>query len=332
MKELTKSLTVSLLSIVTLIAGPQSPQESTEKRISVAPGVSIHVVGWGGKGEALLFLSGLASTAYVFDEFAPMFTDSYRTVGLTRRGIPPSDSSQSGYAIATLTQDIVTVMDSLHIASAHVVGWSFGGNEAVWLATTRSNRVRSVILLDSYDNSPQAATFAGSNTLKSPQSLPLTSFDSTSIFTLMWRMKRMGVRPFPIRAIRASRIFSHDGHYLGTNIQTARLGAMIKGSHRLSYSSVTVPLLAFFNVANGVGDYYASYATMSDSNRALVDMMYFTDTREAAAARARLQKEVPTATFVEIAGAEHAIFNSNPERVFLEMRRCLTRIRNKSPR
>ena len=40
---------------------------------------------------------------------------------------------------------VAAVMDSLGLRAAHVVGWLYGGNEAVLLATQHPDRVLSVI-------------------------------------------------------------------------------------------------------------------------------------------------------------------------------------------
>ena len=59
----------------------------------LAPTVSLEVVDWGGRGTPLVFLAGLGSTAHVFDDFAPQFTDSFHVVGITRRGFGASGVS-----------------------------------------------------------------------------------------------------------------------------------------------------------------------------------------------------------------------------------------------
>jgi non-heme chloroperoxidase len=326
MHHLGKCFIALQLCVVTIGAAQQGCPGAPSRRVAVAPNVTLQVVEWGGEGEALLFLSGLAITAYAFDDFAPLFTDSYRTIGVTRRGIPPSDSSCSGYAIETFTDDIVAVMDTLGIMSAHIVGWSFGGNEAVALAVAKPDRVRSVILLDSYDISPESKTFADLDTLKFP-SFPITPFDSTSVLAWMWRQRRLGERPLPLSAICAENRFSKDGRYLGPSVRVAVKDSIIKGTHSLSYSSITKPVLAIFATTYGVGDLFPTYGAMNDSDRALADLQFQMDSHVTAAARARVRKEVAQVTVVEIPGASHAIFNSHPEMVFLEIRKFLNRVR-----
>jgi hypothetical protein len=120
--------------ILVIAAQPVFPQlgcpPASGRMISVSPEAKLHVIEWGGGGENVLFLSGLGASAHAFDDFARLFVDRFRVAGITRRGIPPSDSSTTGYNASQMTSDIVAVMDSLKIDRAHVVGWSFGGHEA----------------------------------------------------------------------------------------------------------------------------------------------------------------------------------------------------------
>ena len=43
-------------------------------------------IDWGGEGESLLLLHGMADTPHVYDKLAPKFTNQFRVLALTRRG------------------------------------------------------------------------------------------------------------------------------------------------------------------------------------------------------------------------------------------------------
>jgi pimeloyl-ACP methyl ester carboxylesterase len=290
--------------------------------VRVSPLLSLDVVEWGGKGETLLFLSGAAMPAYVFDDFAPLFTDSYRVVGVTRRGIAPSGPSPSGYSSRALTDDVIAVMDSLGIASAHVVGWSFGGIEAVWLAVASPGRVKSVILLDSYDVSAEAGHFPPLG-VREPAPPPFLPFDSTSALTLSWRQRRNGQPAVPLTAICVNNRFSGDGRYLGRVTASGIVDSLVRGMSRLPFASIESPVLAIFAVSRGVGDFYPNYALMGREERLAADSLAAGRSRASASARARLQRELPKSMIVEIPGANHALFLSHPGATYLAMRRFL---------
>ena len=50
------------------------------RMVTVASGVRLEVIEWGGAGTPLLFLSGMGQTAHAFDPFAPKFADRHRVV------------------------------------------------------------------------------------------------------------------------------------------------------------------------------------------------------------------------------------------------------------
>jgi 3-oxoadipate enol-lactonase len=70
-----------------------------------------------------------------------------RVVMYALRGHAGSVAPPGGYQLADLAQDVLTVMDQLHIASAHHVGMSLGGMIALHLAVTHPDRVDSLGLI-----------------------------------------------------------------------------------------------------------------------------------------------------------------------------------------
>ena len=88
-------------------------------------GIRLHYLDWGGSGEPLLFLPGLGNSAHIFDGFAPLFTDKFRVLALTRRGHGDSDHPESGHDVDTLTEDIRCFMDELNIEKASGM-WEIG--------------------------------------------------------------------------------------------------------------------------------------------------------------------------------------------------------------
>lgn len=304
---------------------PHCP-EISGRRIIVAPGVALNVTEWGGKGPAIVFLSGVASTAFAFDDFAPLFSDRFRVLGITRRGVPPSDRSKSGYDVATLTQDIATILDSLHIKKAHVVGWSYGGNEAVHFAVDHPKRVLSVVLLDTYDNSREAATFRDLNGVKSP-SIRTYATDSASVLAMMWQTRRLGFRPLPLKHFCASNRFGESGRYLGSRVDARLRDSIGSGAKLLQFQRVSQPVLAIFRVTRAVQDAYPDYPAMDSTDRRLADAQFAASGPVLARARDRIRKELPRVQVVEVPGAAHHLFVTDPEVVFGRMRSFYKEIR-----
>lgn len=115
-------------------------------------GVRLHYLDWGGNGPALIFLAGMGSSAYIFNQFAPRFTDSFRVLALTRRGHGDSDYPENGYDADTLVEDIRMFMDHLQIERAILAGHSLAGVELTHFAATHPARVAKLVYLEALDD------------------------------------------------------------------------------------------------------------------------------------------------------------------------------------
>jgi pimeloyl-ACP methyl ester carboxylesterase len=114
--------------------------------------IRLQYLDWGGYGPTLIFLTGMGSSAYIFNKFAPHFTDKFRVLALTRRGQGDSDCPETGYDADTLTEDIRQFMDSLHVEKAILAGHSLAGVELTHFAATHPTRVEKLIYLDALDD------------------------------------------------------------------------------------------------------------------------------------------------------------------------------------
>jgi pimeloyl-ACP methyl ester carboxylesterase len=115
-------------------------------------GIRLHYLDWGGHGPTLIFLTGMGSSAYIFNGFAPRFTDSFRVLALTRRGHRDSDYPETGYDADTLIEDICQFMDHLNVEKASLAGHSLAGFELTQFAATYPNKVEKMIYLDALDD------------------------------------------------------------------------------------------------------------------------------------------------------------------------------------
>src|SRR5580765_742543 len=81
----------------------------TVRMVTIAPGISLEVLDWGGKGRPLVLLAGLGNTAHVFDDVAPSLTDSFHVYGITRRGFGRS-SQPPASDVTTWLSDLRNVL------------------------------------------------------------------------------------------------------------------------------------------------------------------------------------------------------------------------------
>ena len=189
-----------------------------EKFISVAPGVNVEVLDWGGSGETMVLLTGSGDNAHVYDYFAFQFTDFFHVIGITRRGwLPssqplPSSPPRTGYDVETRAADDIKVLDALGIQKAVFVGHSIAGSELSKIAVTYPSYVDKLLYLDASDLS-ERNTFP-----EIPDVFHLfTDADAKSLFTFQAADARLlGVRE-PIPATCLSFAFDKDGRVTGTS-------------------------------------------------------------------------------------------------------------------
>ena len=121
-----------------------------------ANGIKLHYIDWGGRGDTILFLAGFNDSANVYDNFAPQFTDHFRVLGLTRRGVGESDKPAGGYDTSTRVEDIRQFLDALNISKVSLIGHSMAGDELTLFATRYPERTAKLVYFDAaYDRTPE---------------------------------------------------------------------------------------------------------------------------------------------------------------------------------
>jgi pimeloyl-ACP methyl ester carboxylesterase len=129
-------------------------------------GIRLHYLDWGGNGPTLIFLTGMGSSAYIFNKFAPRFTDQFHVLALTRRGQGDSDYPETGYDADTLTEDIRQFLDHLSVEKAILAGHSLAGVELTHFAATHPTRVEKLIYLDALDDRREESAIMERNPLR----------------------------------------------------------------------------------------------------------------------------------------------------------------------
>jgi non-heme chloroperoxidase len=123
----------------------------TVQFVAVEPDVRLEVLDWGGSGRPLLFLSGAGDTAHRFDGFAPQFTAQHHVYGITRRGFGASSKpapANGNYSADHLGDDVLAVMQALHIERPVLVGHSLAGQELSSIGSRFPKKVSGLIYLD----------------------------------------------------------------------------------------------------------------------------------------------------------------------------------------
>ncbi len=118
------------------------------RQVAVDTSVSIEVLDWGGSGRPVVLLAGAGNTAHVFDQFATKLVGRYHVYGITRRGFGRSSAPMSGYSADRLADDVLAVLDSLHLVMPVLIGHSIAGEEMSSIGSRHAERVAGLVYLD----------------------------------------------------------------------------------------------------------------------------------------------------------------------------------------
>ena len=89
-------------------------------------GLSFHYRDWGGSGQPIVLLHGLASTCHIWDMVAPILAEDNAVVALDQRGHGVSAKPDDGYDFATVSNDLLDLIRSRNMERPIVVGHSWG--------------------------------------------------------------------------------------------------------------------------------------------------------------------------------------------------------------
>ena len=104
-----------------------------------------------GSGEPLFLLMGLGAPGIKWAPHIAAYEKHFHVYALDNRGAGQSDKPVAyAYTIEDMAKDTIGVMDALGISSAHFNGISMGGAIAQYIAVHYPERVRSVILTNTF--------------------------------------------------------------------------------------------------------------------------------------------------------------------------------------
>ncbi len=123
---------------------PQAPRDEWV----IVDGLNFYYRDWGGSGEPIVLLHGLASTSHIWDMVAPILAQNHAVIAVDQRGHGESDKPNDGYDIESVTKDAIGIIDKLGIEKPLVVGHSWGGSVALNLAVEAPQSVKGLTWVD----------------------------------------------------------------------------------------------------------------------------------------------------------------------------------------
>jgi pimeloyl-ACP methyl ester carboxylesterase len=97
-----------------------------------------------GKGQPLLLIHGNGGSISAFKYQIPYFSKYYKVIGVDSRAQGKSADYGDSLTYEMMADDLNAVLDSLHVDSAYVIGWSDGGINGLLLALRHPEKVRKL--------------------------------------------------------------------------------------------------------------------------------------------------------------------------------------------
>ena len=119
-------------------------------------GLPFHYRDWGGDGQPVLLLHGLASTCHIWDLVAPLLAEDFRVAALDQRGHGLSAQVDDGFDFATVSGDAAAFIGYLGWERPVIVGHSWGADVALELAAAEPDLASGLIFVDGGTIEPSA--------------------------------------------------------------------------------------------------------------------------------------------------------------------------------
>jgi pimeloyl-ACP methyl ester carboxylesterase len=316
----------------------QDPSKHQVQFVTVAEGVRLEVLDWGGTGRPLVLLGGAGNTAHVFDDFALQLTGLCHVYGITRRGFGASGHPDSGYDNQRLTDDVLQVLDSLRLKLPILAGHSAGGNEMTTLASQHPDRVSGLVYLDAGmdpkdfpASDPAYMDLARKLPASMRQPPPFSGADSNSFQAYRDRQMRNEGFSFPESELRNGFQTNPDGTRGRSTAGPGAFRAMGDGDVKRDYSRIRVPVLSFFAVPGQSTEPHPSdppqYQPKDDQERAAIAAFDAATLVYINRYKKNLLAAIPNARIVDLPGARHYVFLDREAEVLREMRPFIEALR-----
>jgi len=188
--------------------------------------------------------------------------------------------------------------------------------------------VQGLIYMDAYDNGP--ARREAMRTMMPPRGVApaVTPADSASPAAVAAFYGRMLGGTYPESETRADFVFAPNGHLQADGPCEKAWPKISAGTDASAYRQIKAPTLGFFaTYPGGTPALFPAvdFARLDSSTRSAADRYYTDITAWEQANRNRFRAELKHAVLIELPGAGHYVFLTQPERVEREIRSFLAR-------
>lgn len=127
----------------------REPSAELADRFLSVHGVNIHYLDTPGGSPPIVMLHGLSANAHCFAGLiAAGLSPTFRVVAPDLRGRGRTDKPATGYTMADHAGDVLALLDALRLDRVILVGHSFGGYVAIYIASHFPERVDKLVVID----------------------------------------------------------------------------------------------------------------------------------------------------------------------------------------
>ena len=322
-------LTSSLVSLLALVAPGWAQtwhdlSRHTNQFVTVEAGVRLEVLDWGGSGRPVVLLAGLGLTAHVFDGFAERLAEHHHVYGITRRGYGASSRPPSGYSEQRRAEDDLRVIDALKLVKPVIAGHSIAGDELSQLGIHHYDRIGGLVYLEALNDENDDYTEYDALCRKLPkvmQDAPSPSASDLKSFAAYrnWRAS-IGQVAIPESELRSEFAEKADGS-VGANKTPGDVPtAIMAGREKHDCSQIRVPVLALVGFPKTPDEQMQQYHVTDENERTIVEAVYGMYVGMTRHRKDRIKRAPGGSSVLELWGADHFVFLSNPDDVLREVR------------
>jgi pimeloyl-ACP methyl ester carboxylesterase len=242
--------------------------------------------------------------------------------GITRRGFGASSQPKTGYSEQRLADDVLLVIDALHINTPVIVGHSMAGGEMTTLAGQHPGRLSGLVYLDAARDPTRDYSQIGKELAAAHLHAltPSNPKDESFAAYREWQIRRNGFA-FPESDLRNTNDANPDGTMGAYRIPDAVFDALGKPTQKRNYSAIHVPILAIFSLPKSAAQIISRFYEFNDSDeRAPVEHVFTEVVAFIRIDEKSVQSAGAPVRIVELPGSDHYVFLATPDDVLREVR------------
>ena len=112
-----------------------------------------------GEGNPVVLINGFSGDTSFFKQMIPELSSKYRVITFDNRGAGLTRYPGNGIRKQDFVDDVLALMDHLHVFKAHMLGWSMGAHIAQEFALQHPERLKSLTLVSAYPYRPARSSY-----------------------------------------------------------------------------------------------------------------------------------------------------------------------------